>query len=171
MLEERLLNLGMREADVAIRLQPPTQADLIQRKLLNVRAKFFATRSYIKEKGLPNNIDELSNKHRLICHAPYTSQPTAIQRFIAPFLARKDFSLLLLNNYYGIFRAVRNGLGVGTLPDYIATDFPELIQVLPELQSEVVPIFIAYPQEIKRSKRLIAFKDFILDELKANKKT
>ena len=171
MLEERLLNLTMREADVAIRLQPPTQADLIQRKLFNVRAKFFATKDYIEEKGFPKTIDEIASNHRLICHAPDTSQPSAAQRFIAPFLERKDFSLLLLNNYYGIFRAVRNGLGVGTLPDYITADFPELIQILPELQSEVVPIFIAYPQELKRSKRLIAFKDFILDELKNHKNT
>ena len=33
MLEEKLLNLSMREADIAIRLQSPSQADLIQRKL------------------------------------------------------------------------------------------------------------------------------------------
>ena len=58
---------------------------------------------------------------------------------------------------------------MGTLPDYLAMDFPELVQVLPEFKSEVVPIYIAYPQEIKKSKRLTAFKDFIIDELKQNK--
>ena len=165
MLEEKLLNLSMREADVAIRLQPPSQADLIQRKLFSVRVHFFATEEYINKNGLPNNIDELSAKHRLICYDPNSNQISAAQRFIAPFLAKKDFSLLLLNNYYGIFRAVRNGLGVGTLPDYVAIDFPELVRILPEYQSEVVPIFIAYPQELKKSKRLSAFKDFIIEEL------
>ena len=166
MLEEKLLNLSMREADVAIRLQPPSQADLIQRKLFSIRIHFFATEDYINKKGMPKNIDELSLRHRLICYDPDSNQISAAQRFIAPFLARKDFSLLLLNNYYGIFRAVRNGLGVGTLPDYVAIDFPELVQVLPEYQSEVVPIYIAYPQELKKSKRLSAFKDFIIDELR-----
>ncbi len=171
MLEEKLLNLSMREADVAIRLQPPSQADLIQRKLFSTRIHFFATEDYIKKKGLPKNIDELSSKHRLICYDPNSNQISAAKRFIAPFLTRKDFSLLFLNNYYGIFRAVRNGLGVGTLPDYLAVDFPELIQVLPEYQSEVVPIYIAYPQELKKSKRLTAFKEFILDELKDSRKS
>ena len=33
----------MREADVAIRLQPPSQADLIQRKLFSIRIHFYAT--------------------------------------------------------------------------------------------------------------------------------
>ena len=169
MLEERLLNLSMREADVAIRLQPPSQADLIQRKLFSVRVNFFATKDYISKRGLPKDIDELSSNHRLICYDPDSNQISAAKSFIAPFLTKKNFSLLLLNNYYGIFRAVRNGLGVGTLPDYLAMDFPELVQVLPEFQSEVVPIYIAYPQEIKKSKRLTAFKDFIIDELKENR--
>ncbi len=166
MLEEKLLNLSMREADVAIRLQPPSQADLIQRKLFSTRIQFFATEDYISKTGMPKTIDELSSKHRVICYDPDSNHISAAQRFIIPFLSKKEFSLLLLNNYYGIFRAVRNGLGVGTLPDYVAMDFPELVQVLPEHQSEVVPIYIAYPQELKKSKRLTAFKDFILDELK-----
>ncbi len=166
MLEEKLLNLSMREADVAIRLQPPSQADLIQRKLFSTRILFFATQDYIDKKGLPENIEELSSGHRLICQDPNSNQISAAQRFIAPFLTKKDFSLLLLNNYYGIFRAVRNGLGVGTLPDYVAIDFPELVQVLPEYHSEIVPIYVAYPQELKKSKRLTAFKDFVVDELK-----
>ncbi len=168
MLEEKLLNLSMREADVAIRLQPPSQADLIQRKLFSIRIHFYATEDYLSKRGLPKNIDELSSNHRLICYDPDSNQKSAAQRFIAPYLIEKNFSLLLLNNYYGIFRAVRNGLGVGTLPDYVAIDFPELVQVLPEHQSEVVPIYIAYPQELKKSKRLTAFKDFIIDEFKEN---
>jgi DNA-binding transcriptional LysR family regulator len=169
MLEEKLLNLAMREADVAIRLQAPSQADLIQRKLVSVRIKFYATKEYLENHKTPETIEDLSVSNRLICYSPESRQITAGQRWIAPFLARNDFSLLFLNNYYGIFRAVRNGLGVGTLPDYLAKDFPELVQVLPELQSDIVPIYIAYPQELKTSKRVTAFKEFIFDELGTNR--
>ena len=102
MLEEKLLNLSMREADVAIRLQPPNQADLIKRKLFSIRIHFYATEDYLSKKGLPKNIDELSSNHRLICYDPVSNQKSAAQRFIAPYLTEKNFSLLLLNNYYGI---------------------------------------------------------------------
>ena len=94
-----------------------------------------------------------------------------IKKWIAPFLDKQKFSLLFVNNYYGIFRAVRNGLGIGTLPDYLASDFPELVQVLPEFQSDTVPVHIAYPQELKKSKRVEAFKDFIINELSTSRNT
>ena len=89
---------------------------------------------------------DLAKNHRLICYSPNSTQITAGKKWIAPFLDKQKFSLLFVNNYYGIFRAVRNGLGIGTLPDYLASDFPELVQVLPEFQSDTVPVHIAYPQ-------------------------
>jgi len=171
MLEEKLLNLSMREADIAIRLQSPSQADLIQRKLISVRIKFFSTQNYLESNGSPSTIEDLAENHRLICYSPNSAQITAGQKWIAPFLDKQNFSLLFLNNYYGIFRAVRNGLGIGTLPDYLASDFPELVQVLPEFQSDMVPVHIAYPQELKKSKRVEAFKDFIIDELSGSRNT
>ena len=171
MLEEKLLNLSMREADIAIRLQSPSQADLIQRKLISVRIKFYSTQKYLEANGSPSTIDDLAKNHRLICYSPNSTQITAGQKWIAPFLDKQNFSLLFLNNYYGIFRAVRNGLGIGTLPDYLASDFPELVQVLPEFQSDMVPVHIAYPQELKKSKRVEAFKDFIIDELSGSRNT
>ncbi|MCB2105894.1 MAG: LysR family transcriptional regulator, partial [Rhodobacteraceae bacterium] len=39
MLEERVLDLAMREADVAIRMKEPSQADLIRRRLMNIRMR------------------------------------------------------------------------------------------------------------------------------------
>ena len=42
MLEERVLDLSMRDADVAIRMKEPSQADLIRRKLMQIQIKFFA---------------------------------------------------------------------------------------------------------------------------------
>ena len=35
MLEERVLDLPMREADVAIRMKEPSQADLIRKRLMS----------------------------------------------------------------------------------------------------------------------------------------
>ena len=43
MLEERVLDLPMREADVAIRMKEPSQADLIRKRLMNIRMRLYAT--------------------------------------------------------------------------------------------------------------------------------
>ncbi len=43
LLEDRELDLSMREADVAIRFKPPRQADLVQRLLMTVHIHAFAS--------------------------------------------------------------------------------------------------------------------------------
>ena len=42
MLEERVLDLPMREADVAIRMKEPSQADLIRKRLMTIKMRLFA---------------------------------------------------------------------------------------------------------------------------------
>ena len=68
-------------------------------------------------------------------------------------------------NYPLVARNVLQNLGIGVLPDYVTQDFPDLIQVLPDLTSADVPVFLAYPEELRHSQRVSAFKDFVQDEI------
>ena len=52
MLEERVLDLPMREADVAIRMKEPSQADLIRRRLMSINMRLYASPRYIEAKGM-----------------------------------------------------------------------------------------------------------------------
>ena len=70
-------------------------------------------------------------------------------------------SLLTVNNYFGVLQAVLNDLGVGVLPDYLPDHFPSLERVLPDIESGEVPVFLAYPEELRQSKRVAAFRDFV----------
>ena len=79
-------------------------------------------------------------------------------------------STLTVNNYYGVLQAVLNHLGIGVLPDYLTDDFPNLVRVLPSLESSEVPVFLAYPEELRQSKRIAVFRDFVLDEIIAYRK-
>ncbi|MGB0532741.1 MAG: LysR family transcriptional regulator, partial [Paracoccaceae bacterium] len=38
-------------------------------------------------------------------------------------------------------------------------------RVLPELESVEVPVYLAYPEELRHSKRIDAFRDFVLSEI------
>ena len=51
------------------------------------------------------------------------------------------------------------------LPDYITREYPELVNVLPGDTSPAFTIFFAYPEELKRSQRVQAFRDFMLREI------
>ena len=170
MLEERVLDLPMREADIAIRMKEPSQADLIRRRLMDVNIRLYASPEYLAKHGMPQTPAELA-KHRLICQSPTAPQVSAGAGWMAPYLAANETSLLTVNNYFGILQAVRSGLGVGALPDSLTADSPELINVLPEEGSGVVPVYLAYPEELRHSKRVAVFRDFVIDEVIAYRKS
>ncbi|KEP69852.1 LysR family transcriptional regulator [Thioclava sp. BHET1] len=166
MLEERVLDLPMREADVAIRMKEPTQADLIRKRLLNIRMRLYATAQYLKSFGTPEKIEDLQN-HRMICQTPSTPQVQAGAQLGQQVLAYDQASTLTVNNYFGVLQGVLNHIGIGILPDYLTADFPEIIRVLPDVESVEVPVFLAYPEELRSSRRVTAFRDFIQEEILA----
>jgi len=169
MLEERVLDLPMREADVAIRMKEPSQADLIRRRLMSVRMRLYATPEYLAEHGTPETMADIA-KHRLICQNTSSFQVSAGASLVAELMTYDVRSLLTVNNYYGVLQSVRNNLGIGMLPDYVTEDFPEIMRVLPDVESNEVPVFLAYPEELRNSKRIAAFRDFVMEEIIAHRK-
>ncbi len=166
MLEERVLDLPMREADVAIRMKEPAQADLIRKRLLNIRMRLYATPDYLERNGTPRKIEDL-HTHRMICQNPATPQVQAGAQLAQQVLAFDQTSTLTVNNYFGVLQAVLNNLGIGILPDYLLADFPNIMRVLPDVESVEIPIFLAFPEELRASRRVTAFRDFIREEITA----
>ena len=164
MLEERVLDLPMREADVAIRMKEPSQADLIRRRLMNIRMRLYASPEYLAEHGTPEKIEDFT-RHRLISQHAGTPQVSAGARLVHAIMTQDIPSTLTVNNYFGVLQGVLNHLGIGVLPDYITEDFPHLQRVMSEVESEEVPVFLAYPEELRHSKRVAAFRDFVAEEI------
>ncbi|NBB97473.1 MAG: LysR family transcriptional regulator [Alphaproteobacteria bacterium] len=166
MLEERVLDLPMREADVAIRMKEPSQADLIRKRLMNVNMRLFATSEYLRANGTPAMIDDLAD-YRLISQNVTSAQVSVGAQLIRELNARPLRSSFTVNNYFGVLQAVLNHLGIGLLPDYVSEDFPELVHVLPEVASGDIPVFLAFPEELRHSRRIAAFRDFVVQEIQA----
>ncbi len=169
MLEERVLDLPMREADVAIRMKEPSQADLIRRKLMTVHMRLYAMPEYLEEFGTPETLEDLKN-HRLICQNVNATQVNAGARLVQELLTYDITSMLTVNNYFGVLQAVRANLGIGVLPDYVLDDFPEVIRILPEVESNEIPVYLAFPEELRQSQRIAAFRDFVTEEIIAHRK-
>jgi len=164
MLEERVLDLPMREADVAIRMKEPSQAELIRKRLMQVRMRLYGAPDYLRANGTPETLADMAN-FRLISQnvsAPQVTAGAALVRELNTFTIRSRFTV---NNYFGVLQAVVNNLGIGLLPDYLTEDFPNLVRVLPDVESAEVPVFLAYPEELRHSKRITAFRDFVLEEV------
>ena len=163
-LEERVLDLPMREADVAIRMKEPNQQDLIRRRLLNIRMGLYATPDYLAKAGRPERLEDMADL-RLICQNPQSPQVSSGAVLVRKVLEQNSASTLMVNSYFGVLQAVLNHVGVGVLPDYLVHDFPRLTRVLPEIESTEVPVFLAFPEELRTSRRVSAFRDFVLEEI------
>ncbi|WP_417208345.1 LysR family transcriptional regulator [Antarctobacter sp.] len=169
MLEERVLDLPMREADVAIRMKEPSQADLIRKRLMSIRMRLYASPDYLDAHGEPQQLEDMQG-HRLICQNPNSAQVSAGKALVQHLLSFEPPATLTVNNYFGVLQAVLSNLGIGVLPDYIIEDFPHVKRVLPEVESVEVPVFLAYPEELRQSKRVATFRDFVQEEIIAHRR-
>src|SRR3954468_2466449 len=65
--EDRELDLAQREADLALRMRAPVQADLIQRKLFTAHYHMYAAKSYLKPHAAPQSRDAIPD-HNIIVY-------------------------------------------------------------------------------------------------------
>jgi len=166
--EDRELDLSMREADVAIRMRRPTQPDLVQRHLLSVHLHAYASAKYIEKWGMPMSTDELDD-HRLIV---YSDGPLARVTNPGWLLDRGSgegghrHPIFKVNNTLGMLRAVESGIGIAALPDYIIKLDSKAVRVLPDTDGPSIETFFVYPEELRNSKRIGVFRDFLLKKVK-----
>jgi DNA-binding transcriptional LysR family regulator len=163
-VDDTELDLSMREADVAIRMTPPRQPDLIQRHLVSVQEHIYGSPDYLKKHGTPQRPEDLDD-HRLIVYGDDSRPPVPGVNWVLDAGAKpgKDRRpILSVNNSYGMLRAVSSGLGLASLPDFVTTENNGLIRVLPELTGPPQEAYFVYPEELRSSKRISVFRDFLL---------
>jgi DNA-binding transcriptional LysR family regulator len=167
LLEDRELDLSMREADVAIRLRRPVQPDLIQRKLFTVHHHLYASPDYVRRKGLPKILADL-DEHNILTFGSTTGFFTNINWLETAGKADGDDRrpILKVNNAYGLRRAVEAGLGIASLPDYIVGKDSPLVQIQLPAETPEFDTYFVYPEELRDSKRVGVFRDFLVSKAK-----
>ncbi|MEM7169714.1 MAG: LysR family transcriptional regulator [Pseudomonadota bacterium] len=170
-VSDRELDLSMREADVAIRFAPPRQADLIQRHLVTVHMHIFAATSYLNRYGMPHKPEDLDD-HRIVVYGEDTQAPVPDVNWLLR-LGQADGKMrkpdLSINNVYGVMNAIQAGAGLGALPDFMAHGNDNLVQVLPDLKGPEFDSYFVYADEMRASKRISVFRDFLLRKVAESK--
>ena len=174
-LREDELNLSMRQADIAIRMTPPRQPDLIQRVLFKIHHGAYASPSYLEHYGRPDTLADLDH-HRLIAYdetyyPPFSDINWLLDAGIGASRRpnHKRRPVLRVNNIYAMYRAANTGLGIAALPDYLARLTHGLVQVLPELEGPAYQAYFVYPEELRHSKRVAVFRDFLLARIERDR--
>ena len=166
LLDDNELDLSMREADIAIRMVPPRQPDLIQRHLMTVRVHLYAHKSYLEKRPAPQTVEEL-DQHDLIAYPPDSKAPVPNINWLLtvgdPPAERSP--ILRVNSLNAIYRAVDSGLGIASVPDYMAENSPDLVRVLPDLAGPRIDAYFVYAEELRHSKRIAVFRDFLVKKV------
>ena len=63
--------------------------------------------------------------------------------------------------------AIRAGVGIGMLPDYLTEEESDLVTVLSEVETPTLPILYVYPEELRSSKRVQVLRDFLVSKARA----
>ncbi len=66
-MDDSELDLSQREADLAIRLRAPVQADLIQRRLFTVNYHMYASKEYLAARGTPKSLEDIAD-HSIVVY-------------------------------------------------------------------------------------------------------
>ncbi len=173
LLVDHELDIANLEADVALRPWAATQNDLIQRKLMVVNQHLYASENYLACKGVPESLADFDH-HSFIGYGPGRLAPIpnlnwhldlGLAPGRKPRTPRTEASTL-----NGMMRLAEAGLGLVGLPDYMARENERLVCIRPEFEGPPFEIFLIFPEELRASRRVKAFRDFIMDEVKRKRR-
>lgn len=164
LLTDLELDLPMRQADVAIWFREPSQSDLIRRPLFTVHYQAFASPEYIKRHGEPITLEDLDKHRILVFGGPNIDNNRDINYLETAGRDGRENrqGALVVNNVYGLKLAAQHGVGIAMLPDYLASGDGTLVRILKDVELPESQTYFVYPEEMKNSKRVHVFRDFLV---------
>ncbi len=155
-------NLLRREADIAVRMVQPDQTSLVVKRIGKVTIGTYAHRDYLKRAGTPRQPPELL-KHALIGS---DKNEDIIRGFIKMgYPVTKDQFAFRTDDLMAHWHAVKSGVGIGFIADYLARTDVDVVPLLPMLKIPALPVWLAVHREIRGSKRIRAVYDFLGDNI------
>jgi len=152
-------NLLRREADIALRMVQPDQASLVARRIGKVTLGAYAHRDYLRRRGTPRVLADLL-AHDVIADDRTDSVRRAFGAFGFP--VGKEAFVLRTDDLVAYWEAVRAGIGIGFVADYLAASDPDVVTVpLPQLKIPPLPIWLTVHREIRSSPRIRSVYDFL----------
>lgn len=161
------LDIFSRQADVAIRFTAQTHPKVVQKRLMTIQYRLFASTEYLRIHGTPRNEKDLDG-HQLIVYGDDVPTPVEKMNWILEVGCEPNHPrapALRVNSVYAMYRAVKSGLGIAALPYYISDESPELTEVLPELRGPTMDAYFVYPEELRWSKRVAVIRDFLVQQV------
>jgi len=165
--DDKELDLSTRQADIGIWMRRPKQLNYVQKKLIDINYHIYGSTKYLEQNGHPKTLQEL-NKHNFISYGKGAPSPVfnpdwALKLGVKDNKKRKP--VMKVNSIYGLLLAVQSGVGLAALPDYITISVPNIVKVLPQIEGPKTEAYFVYPQSLRNTARVIAFRNFLYSKV------
>lgn len=161
----RAFSLSQREADIAIVIGRPEKGRLKATKLTDYALGLYAARSYLADRGTPQNLSDLG-QHDLVGYVDDLIYTPALE-FNKSFWAGWE-SQLEISSALAQVAAVRAGGGIGVLHDFVVRDDPDLVPLFPETKA-TRSYWIAWHEAMDAIPHIAATTRFIIDTVRQDR--
>ncbi|WP_417477834.1 LysR family transcriptional regulator [Maricaulis sp.] len=160
---DRSENLLQREADIAIRMYRPTQADVFTKKVGDLQLAMFAAHDYIARRGAPTTVEEFRG-HDVI---GYDRSELMLRGFAEVGLQvdRHFFGFRCDSQVVG-WQMVVAGFGIGFNQLEVGLAEPAVQRIETDTPMPALPIWLTAHSELKTSRRVRRVFDFLAEALK-----
>jgi len=158
LIDNRVLNLSRREADVALRVSRPGETELFGKKLCNIAWTIYGVVGSPRPVSL-KSADSLAT-------LPFVGWTEDVRGIAAAdFLADEIKPLKIVyrsNSLISQYRAARAGMGLAVLPCYLGDTDPLLVRIVPSpILALMRELWIVTHEDLKGTARIRAFLDVV----------
>jgi DNA-binding transcriptional LysR family regulator len=145
-LTNRVQDLLRREADIAVRMTPPRQENLVARRIGAVELGLYARRDYLERRGTPRNLTELA-EHSIIGFDQVTAYLRTASKSLPAF--SRDLFSLRSDSDLAQLALLRAGAGMGLCQVPIAKRSEGLVRILPRQISIALETWITMHEDLR----------------------
>lgn len=159
------LDLFRQEADIALRVGDPGPESVRRSHVGRAAFGLFASRDYIEAHGAPRELAEVAH-HATIESVRELSNLTQVRELRRHAL--RDTRALSSNSILAQHRAAANGVGIATLPCYLANygaDYghPGLIRLLADEFNIILDVWVVMHRDVADMPRFTRIRDFLIE--------
>ena len=131
------------------------------------KRQIYGSPKYLEKHGFPKSTSDL-NKHSFISFGRGAPSPVYNPDWVLKLgnkEGKKRKPIMKVNSVMGLLLAVESGVGLAALPEYLVSNSTNIIKVLPKSEGPITEAHFVYPQSLKNTARVQAFRNFLFSKI------
>ncbi|MGN6670742.1 MAG: LysR family transcriptional regulator [Candidatus Nucleicultricaceae bacterium] len=162
-------DLDLCESDVVIHPFMPNHPNYIQRYLVTMQLKVYASPGYLKKFGTPRSVGDLDS-HQLIGYGDHTNHPYHCSNWLLTTglpEGKMREPYVQANATQTRVMMAQSDMGIITVPgEHPGIGESGLVEINLGVQGPTIDLYYIYSKQLKNSKRILGFRDYLEEKMK-----